>query len=156
MKTAIISLYSAIIILSGCSAMAPAPLVQQEKGDKVVCILFKDTRFKTEVVGILTGELSKKGYRVVTGSVAQARHYIADEYAAIVYMSELWAWHTPWHAKRYYREQDEAINIVFVVTSGDPDVSILKPFDAVTSASSPGKVGDVVGEVMTKLDRVLP
>jgi len=72
-----------------------------------------------------------------------------------VYMAELWAWHTPWHAKKYFRKNKEAGNMVFVITSGDPDVVITKPFDAVTTASKPNKVGPVTQEILAKLERIL-
>jgi hypothetical protein len=70
-------------------------------------------------------------------------------------MAELWAWHTPWHAKRYFRNHNEARNIVFVITSGDPDVTISQPFDAITSASSPDKVEPVTKDILERLDRIL-
>ena len=70
-------------------------------------------------------------------------------------MTELWAWHTPWHAVRYFKKHAEARNIIFVITSGDPDVVIKEPFDAVTSASNPGKVTVVSKEIIDRLDAIL-
>ena len=84
----------------------------------------------------------------------QAKYFSAADFAAVVYMAELWAWHTPWHAKKYYREQNEADTIIFVITSGDPNITIEKPFDAVTSASASGKVEPVVGEIMDRLGSI--
>ncbi|MFC1508480.1 hypothetical protein ACFL60_02210 [Candidatus Omnitrophota bacterium] len=141
-----------LIVFTGCAGIQP---IQKNKGNKVVCVLFKDTRFKTEVVGNLTKQLALKGYTVVTGSVKQAKYYNAADYAAVVYMAELWAWHTPFHAKKYFRKHNEANTIVFVITSGDPDVTITKPFDAVTSASAPDKVEPVAHEIMGKLSNML-
>ena len=148
MKTKLIIAIIALIVIAGCAAVKP---MQKDKGEKVVCVLFNDTRFKTEVVGNLTKQLSKNGYRIATGSVKQAKYFNAADYAAVVYMAELWVWHTPFHAKKYFRKHSEADNTIFVITSGDPDVSITKPFDAVTSASSPKKVEPVIREIMGRL-----
>lgn len=142
----------ALIVFNGCAGIQP---IQRNMGNKVVCVLFKDTRFKIEVVGNLTKQLSKKGYTVVTGSVKQAKYFNAADYAAVVYMAELWAWHTPWHAKKYFRKHNEVNTIVFVITSGDPDITITKPFDAVTSASAPDKVEPVAQEILNKLSNIL-
>ncbi len=70
-------------------------------------------------------------------------------------MAELWVWHTPWHAKKYFRKNKEAGNMVFVITSGDPDVVIIQPFDAVTTASRPDKVEPVTQEIMVKLESIM-
>ena len=152
MKKKLIIAIIALIVIAGCAAVKT---MREDKGEKVVCVLFNDTRFKTEVAGKLTMQLAKKGYRVTTGSVKQAKYFNTVDYAAVVYMTELWAWHTPWHAKKYLRRHNEADNLVFVITSGDPDVTITKPFDAVTSASSPKKVEPVVLEIMGKLRGML-
>ena len=155
MQRQIIVLVMFLLLVAGCSAMKPVAPISGEKGKNVVCILFKDSRFKTEVTGKLTAALSKKGFRVVTGAVNQAKNCNASDYGAVVYMGEYWEWHTPWHMKRYFRKHDEAANIVFVVTSGNPHVTIKKPFDAVTSASKPDRVEPVTEEILARLDRIL-
>ncbi|MCE5248971.1 hypothetical protein LLG96_01995 [bacterium] len=144
----------ACVLAAGCAAFKPSP-VQDIKGKNVVCILFKDTRFKTEVVGKVTGELAPKGCRVVTGLVGQAKYYKPADYGAVVYMTEYWMRHTPWHAKRYYKRYKQPENVIFVITSGDPDIVVKKPFDAVTSASKPDRVESVAREIITRLDRIL-
>jgi len=70
-------------------------------------------------------------------------------------MAEYWVWHTPWHAKRYYEKNKTARNTIFVVTAGDPDVTIKKPFDAVTDVSRSNEVERVSGEILKKLDKIL-
>ena len=154
MKKSLIAMILTVLMIYGCSVFHMPP-ANKAKGDDVVCILFKDKRFKTGVVGNLTGALSGKGYKIVTGSVKQAKYFKASDYGAVVYMAELWAWHTPLHAKRYYRNNDQAKNIVFVITSADPDVVIKKPFDAVTSASEPDKIEPVAREILDRLERIL-
>ena len=125
------------------------------KGSNMVCILFNSKRFKTEVVKDVSESLAGKGFKVVTDTVKKAKYYDSADYGAVVYMAELWAWHTPWHAKKYYRKNNEAENIVFMITSGDPDVVIKKPFDAVTSASKPDQVNRVSREIIERLDNIL-
>jgi hypothetical protein len=148
-------LIAASLLIAGCSTLRTVPPISGEKGEKVVCILFDDTQFKTELTGKLTSALSKKGYRIVTGRVQQAKQCKHSDYGAIVYMTELWAWHTPWHAKRFFRRNDEAANIIFVITSGNPNVTIKKPFDAVTSASKLDRIEPVTKEILASLDRVV-
>ncbi len=146
---------SAMLFAAGCSTMRPAKPVSTEKGPKVVCILFKDTNFKTEVAGKVTAALSAQGFRVVTGTPSQRKAVKAADYGAVVYMAEYWAWHTPGHAKRYFQDNDEAANILIVVTSGDPVVTIKKPFDAVTTASKPDRVEPVAQEILTRLGKIV-
>ena len=141
-------------LITGCSIFVKKP-GQVLKGSNVVCILFNSKRFKTEVVKNVSEFLAGKGFKVVTDTVKKAKYYNSDDYAAVVYMAELWAWHTPLHAKKFYRKNSEAENIIFVITSGDPDVVIKKPFDAVTSASRPDQVNRVSGEIMERLDSIL-
>lgn len=141
-------------LLAGCSIFVKAP-IQEVQGKDVIFILFNDRGFKTEVVEKVSQSLAAKGYRVVTDNVKQARYYNAADYGAVVYMAELWAWHTPWHAKKFHRKNNTAQNTVFVITSGDPDVVIKEPFDAVTSASKPGEVERVSREIVEKLDNIL-
>ena len=144
-----------IFLLSGCSVLKPIAPLGGEKGGKTVCILFNDTGFKTEVVGNLNGALSKMGYRVITGDVRQAKYCNARDYGAVVYMAEYWVWHTPLHTKRYYSKHGEASNTIFLITSGDPDVTIKKPFDAVTSASIPDNVESVTNKILSRLEVIL-
>lgn len=147
-------LLTAYMLIAGCSALKPVAPISGERGEKIICILFNDTRFKTEVTGKLTAALSKKGYRVVTGSVQQAKYCNHGDFGAVVYMAELWALHTPWHTKRYFRRHDKAANIIFVITS-NANVTIEKPFDAVTSASTPDRIEPVTNEILARLDRIL-
>ena len=148
------SVLALILIVTGCSIFVKQPS-QEIKGDKVICFLFNNKRFKAEVVKNVSRSLSIKGYTVVTGDMKKVKYYNPADYGAVVYMAELWIWHTPWHAKRYYSMHNNAQNIIFVITSGDPNVVITKPFDAVTSASKPDKVESVSQEIMKKLDIIL-
>ena len=154
MKRAQFTLILAALLFAGCSTFGARP-GQHPTGDKTVCILFNNKRFKMEVVSRLSAALSEKGYTVVTDKSKRSKFYPASDYAAVVYMAELWAWHTPWHAKRYFSGNGEEESIVFVITSGDPDVTIAQPFDAVTSASSPDRVEPVYGEIMNRLQGIL-
>ena len=142
------------VLLDGCSVFVTPP-VQEIKGDTVVCILYKDSHFKSEVVKLLTNTLITRGCNVVTDDVKRARFYKSPDYGAVVYMADYWAWHVPWHAKKYYRNNNRASNIIFVVTSGDPDVEIHRPFDAITSVSKPNEVERVLKFVMERIDSVL-
>ena len=152
------------VFLTGCS-MFVKPSVQkitrnevkshEVQGNRVVCILFKDSRFKSEVVELLTNSLIARDYTVITDDVKMAKFYKSSDYGAIVYMADYWAWHVPWHAKNYYRKNNEASNIIFVVTSGGPDVEIHRPFDAITSVSKPNEVERVSQSAMERLDSVL-
>ncbi|MBN1290590.1 MAG: hypothetical protein JXB48_02040 [Candidatus Latescibacteria bacterium] len=153
-KRPIVIYIIALAIVSGCSMFRAAP-DQSVKGDKVVLALYKETQFKNEVIKKLTESLPPKGYQVITGSNKQAKYYKAADYGAVVYMAEYWARHVPWHAKKYFNKFKEARNIVFVVTSGDPDVKIKKPFDAVTTASKDEKVDPVAQEILKKLEGIL-
>ncbi len=59
---------------------------------------------------------------VVTDRIKRANLYRSSDYGAVVYMAEYWAWHIPWHAKKYYYKNNASQNIVFVITSGDTDI----------------------------------
>ena len=141
-------------LLAGCSIFVKTP-IQEVQGKNAVFILFNDTSFKTEVVEKVSQSLTAKGYRVVTDNVKQARYYNSADYGAVVYMAELWVMHTPWHAKKFHKMNNTVRNTVFVITSGDPDVVIKEPFEAVTSASEPGERERVSREIMEKLDNIL-
>lgn len=145
---------SLLLFFSGCSVYSTQPETKI-KGEKVVCILRDETKFKTGVVENVSNYLAGKGCRVVTGRAKQAKFFNPADYGAVVYMAELWAWHTPWHAVRYYKKHNDTLNIIFVITSGDPDVVIKEPFNAVTSASNPGKVNVVSKEIIYRLDAIL-
>lgn len=153
MKIHLVLTLCALGIIGGCAAGTQP--VQTLKGEKVVCILTTGTRFKTAVIEQVSTSLVAKGYRVVNGSRKKANFYKASDYGAVVYLAEYWAWHVPFNAKRYYRRNNEAANIVFVITSGDPDVTISEPFDAVTNASTPANISRVSGEILDRLDRIL-
>ncbi|MBT4485809.1 MAG: hypothetical protein HOC71_19240 [Candidatus Latescibacteria bacterium] len=89
------------LLFTGCSIYAVRPN-REVKGENVVCILHNDTRFKTEVVKTVSNSLAGKGCSVVTGRIKQADFFNPADYGAVVYMTELWAWHTPWHSVRYF------------------------------------------------------
>ena len=150
----IVSAFVLILLFSSCSVFVSAP-EQIAKGDDTICILYNETRFKVELVNNITAHNVNKGCRIVTDVVKRAKFYNSADYAALVYMAEYWSWHTPWHAKRFFERNKYSRNTLFVVTSGDPDVEIHKPFDAVTSASSPKLVGPVARAINEKLDRIL-
>ena len=135
--------------------MKPPSPVQEIKGDNVVCILFNDRKFKTEVVDKISKSLKESGYEIVTDRVKRSKYYNASDYGAVVYMAELWAWHTPWHAVKYYRKNNRAQNIVFVITSGDPHVIIKEPFDAVTSPSRHMEVDRVSQKITERLSMII-
>jgi len=153
MKIHIVLMLCALGIIGGCAA-GKKP-VQTLKGEKVVCILTTGKQFKAAVVEQVSTSLAAKGYRVVTGSRTKANNYKASDYGAVVYLAEYWAMHVPFNAKRYYRRNNEAENIIFVITSGNPGVTISEPFDAVTSASTPANVARVSGEILARLERIL-
>ena len=144
---------SLLLFFSGCSIYSTQPETKV-KGEKIVCILRNETRFKTEVVENVSTYLTGKGCSIVTGEVKQAKYFNPADYGAVVYMTELWAWHTPWHAVRYFKKHDEARNIIFVITSGDPDIVIKESFNAVTSASKPDKVNAVSKEIKDRPDTI--
>ena len=143
-----------IPVIAGCSMFRAAP-VQEVKGKKIVLVLYNENAFKNEVTGKLNEALAGKGYKVVTGNYKLTKHYNSSDYGAVVYMAELWAWHTPWHAKKYFRKNKESGNMVFVITSGNPKVKITKPFDAVTTASKSEKVEPVTQEILARLENIL-
>lgn len=139
---------------AGCGPK-PAPANRGVTGKNVVVILTTGKRFKDEVVARVTTALEKKGIRVLRDARGASGAYRAADYGAVVYFAERWMWHTPFHAQRYFRRNGNARNIVFVITSGDPDVKIRKPFDAVTSASSPKEVDRVTNDVFARLELIL-
>lgn len=143
-----------IAALAGCGGK-PAPEKLALKGKDTVCILSRDKPFKNEVIGRIARALESKGYTTVREDPGYAMHFRAADYAAVVYFAEYRAWHTPRHAVRYFERNGKARNIVFVVTSGDPDVKITRPFDAVTSASSTKNVDRVTEEILAKLEGIL-
>ena len=151
----LVSVIVFVVLISGCAAPGKMVSVEKVKGDNVICILFKESRFKDRIVDNLTKSLSGKGYKVITDRREKAKYYKSSDYGAVVYMTDYWAWHTPWNAKRYYRNNNEADNIVFVITSGDPKVTIQKPFDAVTSASNTDSLERVTREITGRLDNIL-
>ena len=140
--------------VSGCAARRAAP-VGAVKGAQVVCILSDESFFKSQVIERIRTNLRERGVEVITDARKRSGYYHPAEYGAVVYMTEYWAWHTPWHTKRYYRKYSEAKNIIFFITAGDSYVKIKKPFDAVTSASNPDSIERVSREILTKLDTVL-
>ena len=132
----------------------PSPQGQAVKGGKVVCILFNEKRFKTEVVKKVSQALDEMGYTVVSDRPKHASYYSSADYAAVVYMAEFWMWRTPRHAISYYNKNNKGGNIIFVVTSGDPHVVIKKPFDAITSASRVKDMDRVSEEILNRLGKI--
>jgi hypothetical protein len=132
----------------------PSPSGLAQKGSKVVCILFNEKRFKTEVVKKVSQSLAEKGYTVVNDRQKYASYYSSADYAAVVYMSEYWAWHTPRDAVSYYKKNNRAGNIIMVITSGNPHITIKKPFDAITSASKVKEVDRVSQEILNRIGKV--
>jgi hypothetical protein len=143
-----------ILTFTGCG-QKPIPANRDVKGKNVVVVLSKDKRFKQEVITQVTAALEGKGIRVLRDGAGSSGSYRAADYGAVVYFTEFWMWHTPLNAKRYYHHNDEVPNIVFVITSGDPHVKIRKPFDAVTSASTPKEVERVSKEILARLEKIL-
>ena len=124
------------------------------KGEDIVCIIHNETVFKTALVEKITASLETKGYRVITDRVRHAKYYESADYAALVYMCEYWAWHTPFHAKKFFEKNKYSRNTLFVVTGGDPSREIHTPFDAVTCASRSNLVDSKAYEITVKLDRI--
>ena len=154
MKKTLICILVVVLILPGCSAFVRPP-ENMVKGRDIVCILYNETKFKKAVVENITSFIRSKGLKVTTDRVKRAKYYRTSDYTAVVYFAEYWQWHVPWHTKRYYRNNDTPDNVVFMITSGDPDVQIHDPFDAVTSASNPDSIERVSREVINKLTPVL-
>ncbi len=144
-------LLAALYIMNCAGAKKPIPSEAPVIHGKTVCILYNEKPFKVKVVEEVSKALSEHGLTVVTDKVGNASKYRAADYTAVVYMAELWAKRTPLHAKRYFTRNGQSPNIVFVITSGDPHVTIKKPFDAVTSASYFEKVGTVSSAIMERL-----
>ncbi len=154
MRYFLISAASAILILTGCGGK-PTPDKLAIKGKDTVCILSKSKPFKNDVITRIVATLETNGLRVVRDDTGRAEYFRAADYGAVVYIAEYWAWHTPRHAILYFERNGQAANIVFVVTSGDPDVTIRRPFDAITSASSSKNVDRVSEEILGRLDGIL-
>ena len=152
----LLSTVSCLLFFTSCAPKAVETLKEiRPCGDNVICILAEESEFKTEIISRLTQSLSDHGFIVITDKRNHAHNYNPRGYAAIVYMTEYWAWHTPWHAKRYYSKHHQPSNVIFVVTSGDPKVTIKKPFDAVTSASEKGNIERVYTDIMVRPERII-
>jgi hypothetical protein len=149
-----IAVLTVILAAAGCSLFVSPPAKLQE-GGRTVCILFDETAFKNKIVASVSANLSARGYTVVTDKVRRAKYYPANRYGAVVYMAEYQAWHVPFNQKHYFKANGRAVNIVFVTTSGDPDVRITKPFDAITSASTDPNVEQVSRKLIDRLGLIL-
>ena len=149
----VVPILTLMLLVTGCSMLTKQP-IQQLKGNNVICILHEKSRFKAGVIKNISHSLYEKGFEVTTGKRKLSKNYNSGDYLAVVYMVEYWAWHTPWNALRYFKKNNRNNNIIFVITSGDPDVVIKKPFDAVTSASKPDQVERVSREIITKIERI--
>ena len=155
MKIHVTFAVSAVLLLAtGCSMFLNPPQ-NYLKGPDVVLILEDPSDFKNSLAQGITDYATVAGYRIQLDVTSRAKYFKASDFAAVIYMAEYWAWHVPWNAKRYYDNNDKADNIIFIVTSGDPDVKIDKPFDAVTTASDPKRKNDVLREIFGKLDTIL-
>ncbi|MFC1490886.1 hypothetical protein ACFL6K_06715 [Candidatus Latescibacterota bacterium] len=153
MRKSVIAASLLILVFSGCSMFAKAP-VEIVKGEKVVCIIYNETEFKTALVKNVTTSLEINGYRVITDRVKNAKFYKSADFGAVVYMAEYWAWHTPFHAKRFLKKNKSSENTLFVVTAGDLRREIHRPFDAITCASRSNLVDTKAYEIGMKLDRI--
>ena len=153
-RVAAILLALVILTAARCSMFVSAP-EQQKAGPKTVLVLWKESRFKQEVIDIVRPALERRGYTVAIDATKRGKFYRSADYGAVVYMAEYWMMHTPYHAKHYFAKNKETRNTLFVVTSGDPDIEIHKPFDAVTSASKQNSVQPVADEITEKLLRIL-
>jgi len=143
-----------LIMIAGCGGK-PAPEKLAIKGNNTVCILSGEKRFKNEVITKVSRSLEANGYTVVRDENGNSKYYAASDYGAVIYIAEYWAWHTPRHAIRYFNRNGKARNIIFLITSGDPDVKIQKPFDAVTSASSIKNVDKASEEIIIRVNRIM-
>lgn len=154
MRKTVLAVLFSVFLFSGCSMFVNGP-DEILKGDKIVCILYNQTDFKTALVKSITTSLEKNDFRVITDKVRHAKFYDSADYGAVVYMSEYWAWHTPFHAKRFFKKNQFSQNTLFVITSGNPDIEVHKPFDAVTCASRSNLVGSKSYEITERLKSIL-
>jgi hypothetical protein len=145
--------FALALLLSGCG-QKPDPQNVGVTGKNVVVILSEDSQFKDDVVDRVIPVLEKKGFRVLRDDTDAAGGYRAAAYGAVVYIAQYQMWHTPLRAKRYFHRNGESQNILFVITCGDPKATIKKPFDAVTSASTPNEVDRVASEVLARLTTI--
>ena len=145
---------SVVLLFAGCSVFVRPP-EQTARGGKVVCFLYKKTKFKNAVIQNVSETLSSQGFTVVRDNVRKSKYYSSADYGAVVYMAQYWQFHTPWHAKRYFNRNKESRNTLFVVTSGNPKIVIKKPFDAITSASKKENIERVSKEITEKIGRIL-
>lgn len=149
-----VSLFLIAAILVGCG-QKPIPANRGVTGKNVVVALSKDSQFKAGVIAKVTAAMEAKGVRVLRDGTGASGAYRAADYCAVVYFADYWMHRTPGHAKRYYHRNGDASNIVVVITSGDPDVTVKKPFDAVTSASKEKNIDRVAGEIVGRLEMIL-
>ena len=142
------------IFLLSCSMSLPKP-DDIRTGDDVIMILHTQTAFKKEVTEKVSAELTGRGYTVATGMIRNAQYYPPDSLAAIVYMAEYKYWHVPLSAKRFYKRTKDADNIVYFITSSDPEKKISRPFDAVSAASMQKCIDPAASELLARLERIL-
>ena len=152
MKKSAITIFLLLFILSGCSSGKKMSSTGIVSGKDTVAILYKESKFKDAVLEKVETYLKEKKIRFVADNVKNSKKYKASDYLAVIYMAEFWAWHTPAHTKRYFSRNDNASNIIFLITSGNPDVRIKKPFDAVTSASKQSGVEKVSSEIIRRIE----
>lgn len=151
-------LYTIMLLCPGlilsCSMSMPKP-ENIRTGDDVIMIFHTQTAFKKEVTDKVSAALTDSGYTVATDMIRNAQYYPPDSLAAIVYMAEYKYWHVPLSAKRFYKRTKDADNIVFFITSSDPEKKISKPFDAVSAASMKKCIDPAADELLARLEQVL-
>src|SRR3989339_136772 len=113
MKKGALAIFLLLFMYSGCSYERKMPSVGMVKGKDIVVILFKKSQFKEAVLEKVEISLKEKNIKFVTDNVDNSKKYKASDYRAVVYMAEFWAWHTPYHTKRYFSRNDNVSNIIF-------------------------------------------
>ncbi len=90
----VVPILTLMLLVTGCSMLTKQP-IQQLKGNNIICILHENSKFKTEVIKNISHSLYEKGFKVITNKRKLSKYYKSDDYLAVVYMVEYWAWHTP-------------------------------------------------------------
>ncbi len=141
-----------VVIAAGCGGARLAAPGPQDRGREVVLVLMDgDSPFKLAVAERVAATLKPDGLRVVMDDTGRAENNAPSDYAAVVYTAEYWMWRTPRHAIRYFNRHDKPANVIFLITAGDPNRKVTKPFDAVTSASTQARVEPVSDEIVRRV-----
>lgn len=152
MKNNLIMLFFMFFLAAGCStgksirneANVPA-------GKDTVVILYKQSKFKDTVIGKIENSLKEKDIEVAADNVRNAGNYSSSDYRAVIFMTDYQAWHVPMNARKYFKRNNSAPNIIFFITAGDPDLKIKKPFDAVTCSSRESEADRVASEIVRRV-----